>query len=124
MKYRIQLSGGGLEPKTQYRKTLDSARKNFESAFEKSFGGLTPSRVVLMSNDGSGWLMMEEKFIKDGIVEWWVEYDFNFELDFYDGQFLEVSQASSSAGSALDEVHMQYQDDDDLSSIKYVGWTS
>jgi hypothetical protein len=123
MKYRIQLSGGGLEPKTKYRKTLESARKVFESAFDVSFFDLTPNRAVLMSNDGSGWLMMEEKFIKDGVVEW-VEYDFNFELDFYDGQFLEVSQASSSAGSALDEVHMQYQDDDDLSSIKYVGWTS
>ena len=122
MKYRIQLSGGGLTPSIKYRKTEESAQACFDSAFDDSFLGMTYERAVLMSNDGKGWLMMEEKTEKDNITEW-VEYDFNFEIAFDDGQFLEVSQASTSADSALSEVHSQYQNDE-LSSVEYVGWTS
>lgn len=122
MKYKITRLEGAFTRSSEYRKTLDAAQRLFDSALDPILGDPAYGRAILMSNDGSGWLMMEEKFQKDGIIEW-VEYDFNFELFFDDGQFLEVSQASSSAYSALDEVQMQYQDEE-LSSIEYVGWTS
>ena len=122
MKYRIQLSGGGLSPSIKYRKTEESAQSVFDSAFDVPFLDMTHNRAVLMCNDGKGWLMMEEKAEKDGNIEW-IEYDFNFELSFDDGQFLEVSQASMSVDSARSDIYSQYQNDD-LSSVEYVGWTS
>jgi len=122
MKYRLQLSGGGFEPKTRYYKSAEGAENAFEGAFELNKCDMNYTRAKLMFDDGRGWLMQEEKFEKDGITQW-VEYDFNFEIDFEDGQFLEVSEASSCVDSARNNVYAQYQNDD-INSIEYVGWTS
>ena len=116
------MSGGGLTPTIKYRKTEGAAQAALDSALDSTSCGMAHTRAILMCKDGKGWLMMEERTEKDCIAEW-VEHDFNFEITFDDGQFLEVSQASTSADSALYEVQMQYQDED-LSSVEYVGWTS
>ena len=116
------MTGGNLPPKTKYMNTEEAAQDKFESALDGTYCGMAHTRAILMCNDGNGWLMMEEKTEKNCITEW-VEHDFNLEITFDDGQFLEVSQASTSSDSALSEVQLQYQDED-LLSVEYVGWTS
>lgn len=122
-KYKLKLTGGGMNSSTKYYKTAECVKDAFEKALEPNEFGMKRTRAEIWVYDMlNQWLPVETKFVSGESIEW-VEFDFNFELELESGEILEVSETASDLWSARYNLFTQYQFDG-VESLDYVGWSS